>query len=75
MSSEHSFLTGMEHEKSVDLLFTDPPCDSWFEKERPNSQHKLLTEEYMKQLVQVAYEVMKTGSYAHILCSTGQFRN
>lgn len=64
--AKNSFRTCNEPENSVALLLTNPPCSSQFEKGNKNSDNDIFVQVDMKYFVQSFYDVMKSGSNAHL---------
>lgn len=75
MSAKHISLTGKELHKYVQLMIKDPPYCTRYEQGKPKYQHYFLTPGDMTNIVQLGYDVVKLGSYAHLFCSPVQFLN
>ena len=64
---------GVNLNKNVDLVLTDPPYNIRKEGNRENSSHDSFSEKDMKDLVDICEQVLKPGGHGIIFCSFSQF--
>lgn len=65
---------GMEVDKSVSLLITDPPYNTRNEQDIFNSTYDVLSEEKMVVVAEIEAKVLNPGGHVHLFCSAYQFR-
>ena len=78
-SSYDDFLSTMESEggralpENVQLLLTDPPYNTRSSQGRNNSSYDIFTSADMRNVADIAKEVLCPGGHGHIFCSGLQF--
>ena len=74
LAEAHSGGCGEELEEKVQLFFTDSPWNYRREHNMDNSDHDVLSDKDMKNVVELVATVLAKGGHAIIFCSAFQFR-